>query len=1185
MIKWTEEQKKAIRNKDKNLLVSAAAGSGKTAVLVERIIDTLIKKNVNIDEFLIVTFTNAAAKDMKKKVQKSLIERINKEDTNRYKLRKQINKLNKSNISTIHAFCTNIIRKYYYLIDIDPNFTISSIEENEILFNDALENVLEKSYKENSDEFQSLVDNYSEDRGDSRLESIIKQTYFGIQSFSYPIKWLEESVELLTDDSRDSIWFKIIKKDILKLLSDSKKMILEMEILLDYEGPGQVYQETLAKDTELIVTMFELYKKDIDEFSNYFNSISYSSLPRISNKKKDEVCETYKAKRDLLKKLISEIEKLVPKDGFSTLIKVTKDTYIPMHGLLDVVKKVDEKFKALKSEKGLLDFNDLEHYALELLDYDEVSRYYRDKFKYIYIDEYQDSNQVQETIIERIKKDNNLFMVGDVKQSIYRFRQADPTIFMSKLEDFSKGNPDKDMIVNLNKNFRSRSEILNCINYLFKNIMSKDLGEIDYDNLSYLYNGINFEINEFSDDVELNVFNKKSEEIEEIDEELLDLQDIEIEAKLTAEKIKGLVGKKTFSREEGWRDIKYKDIVILLRATKGAQEIYDEVFSEENIPLYADSNEGYFDSVEIKIVINLLKLIDNFKQDIPLISVMRSIIGDFTLEEMIEIRLNSKKTPYYRSLIIYAKDKDDEISIKIKKFIEKIKNWRLQSKYKSLNKLIWDILIETNYYYFIGLLPKGEMRQGNLKLLVDKAYNFEKTKMSGLVKFLQYIDKVKSSSRDMGSARILGENDDVVRLMSIHKSKGLEFPIVIIPGLNKKFNLMNSSSSIIIHNTCRLAPKYFNVDEKISKETLPRLASKSVIKKEDLSEEMRVLYVGMTRAIDKLILIGTVKDIDKKKEKWKNGVDFFNLYTSNSYIDWIGKALYNHKDGVDLRVGEELRPEDEEFKSKWKINLLDYEDINKKEKTVSNRNNIYHDILKLENQSDIKLNYVENLLSWKYPFENAIEVPPKVSVTELNKLRTQKYEDSRYNIPNISEIPTFKDKSVKFSGKEIGTITHFVMQMLRLKKDIDEKYIKEEVNRMIINKQLTEEEGNVVDYKKINRFYNSKIGKRMLSSNEVYREEPFIVKKKPFEISSEYIDNDESILVQGIIDCYFHEKDELVLIDYKTDSLYNKTSKDILNSYKEQIIEYRQALETLTEKKVKESYIYLLSADKFIKVD
>ncbi len=1185
MIRWTEEQKMAINNKDKNLLVSAAAGSGKTAVLVERIIDTLIKKNINIDEFLIVTFTNAAAKDIKKKIQKSLVERINSEESNRYKLRKQINKLNKSNISTIHAFCTNVIKKYYYLIDIDPNFMISSIEENEILFNDSLEEILEKSYEENTVEFQSLVDNYSEDRGDSRLESIIKQTYSEIQSFSYPIRWLEESVDLLKDDSRDNIWFKIIKEDILKFLNDSKDMINEMKTLLDYEGPGEIYQETLIKDNEIIGTLFKLYEKDIDEFANYFNSISFSSLPRISRKKKDEVCDTYKDKRDLLKKLISEIQKLVPKDGFNTLIQVTKSTYIPMKGLLNVVKKVDEKFKALKSEKGLLDFNDLEHYALELLDYEEVSRYYRDKFKYIYIDEYQDSNQVQETIIKRIKKENNLFMVGDVKQSIYRFRQADPTIFMSKLEAFTKDKSDKNMIINLNKNFRSRSEVLNCINYLFKNIMSKDIGEINYDDLSYLYKGIDFEKNELSDDVEVNIFNKKVEEKEDIDEELLDLQDIEIEAKLAVKKIKKLVGEKTFSRKEGWRNIKFKDIVILLRATKGAQEIYDEVFSKENIPLYADSNEGYFDSVEIKIIINLLKLIDNFKQDIPLISVMRSIIGNFTLEEIIEIRLNSKKTPYYQSLMKYNQENNDEISLKIQQFVEKIKEWRLQSKYKPLNKLIWDILIETNYFYFIGMLPKGEIRQGNLKLLVDKAYNFEKTKMSGLVKFLQYIDKVKSSSKDMGSARILGENDDVVRLMSIHKSKGLEFPVVIIPGLNKKFNLMNSSKSIIIHNTCRLAPKYFNIDEKISKETLPRLASKSVIKKEDLSEEMRVLYVGMTRAIDKLILIGTVKNVENKKEKWKNGVDFFSLYTSYSYLDWIGKALYNHQNGASLRIHEDLKSRDKEFNSKWKINLLDYEDIIKKEETVSNRKNMYHNIVKLKNKDDINLNYVDELLNWKYPYDNVKEIPPKVSVTELNKLRRKKYENNRYNIPTISEIPTFKDEKVKFSGQEIGTITHFVMQMLRLKKEIDEKYIKEEVNRMIINKQLTEEEGKAVDYKKINRFYNSDIGKRLLSSNEVYREEPFIVKKKPFEISSDFLENEESILVQGIIDCYFKEETEIVLIDYKTDSLYNKTSKDILDNYKEQIIEYRLALETLTEKKVKESYIYLLSADKFIKVD
>jgi len=1184
MIKWTEEQIRAISNKDKNLLVSAAAGSGKTAVLVERIIDTLEKRDVNIDEFLVVTFTNAAAKDMKKKIQKSLLERIRNKDSDKYKFGKQINKLNKSYISTIHAFCTNVIRKYYYLIDVDPNFMISSTEENEILFTEALEDVLEKCYEDNSFEFQNLVDNYSEDRGDSRLEDFIKETYYSIQSFSYPIKWLEESLDMLKETNKNSIWFEVIKEDIWNLIKYSKKIINEMDILIDYNGPGNAYQKNLRSDREIVDDLEKLFQEDLEEFANYLKSIKFSTLSRVSNKKKDETCYSYVSKRDVLKDLISEINKIVPKDGFDKLIEVTKETYIPMKGLVEVVKKVDKKFKSLKNDKGLLDFNDLEHYALELLDIEEVSKYYKNKFRYIYIDEYQDSNRVQETIIGRIKNDYNLFMVGDVKQSIYRFRQADPTIFMSKLETYQKNMSQKNMIVNLNKNFRSRTEILSCINFLFKNIMSKNLGEVEYDNSNYLYKGMDFEKSEDGNDVEINIFDKNFEEIDNIDDELLNLQDMEIEARIAANKIKNLLGKKTFSRDKGWQEIDYKDIVILLRATKGAQEIYDEVFNEENIPLYADSNEGYFETVEIKIIINLLKLIDNFKQDIPLISVMRSLIGGFSIEELIEIRVNDKNSNFHESVLKYGEKKEDKISNKILKFVEKIKKWREESRYKLLNKLIWDILIETKYYYFTGMLPKGEMRQGNLKLLVDKAYNFEKTKMSGLVKFLQYVDKVKSSSKDMGSARILGENDNVVRLMSIHKSKGLEFPIVIISGLNKKFNLMNSSKSIIIHNTCRLAPKYFDINKKIKKETLPRLASKSLLKKEDLSEEMRVLYVGMTRAVDKLILIGTVKNLEKKKEKWENGIDYYNLYTSYSYLDWIGRALYNHKDGKSLQNNKERSSSDIEFNSRWNLNILAYYDISKEREKLWNREKLYNDILGLKDKKDLDIELIKDYLEWTYPHSKEKEVPPKVSVTELSKLRTKEYSASKYNIPFISELPTFRQKDTNFTGREIGTLTHFVMQVINLKKDMDENYIKDEISRMVLNKQLTKEEGKVVDYKKIGLFYNSNIGKRMISSNRVYREEPFIVKKKPHEVDIQYSGNEESILLQGVIDCYFYEGDEIVLVDYKTDSLYNKTTKDVLNSYKEQILEYRQALETLTGKKVKESYIYLLSVNNFITV-
>jgi ATP-dependent helicase/nuclease subunit A len=1185
MINWTDEQKTAIINKDKNLLVSAAAGSGKTAVLVERIIDTLIGKKINIDEFLIVTFTNAAARDMKKKIQESLIRRLDTDISGKYNIRKQIYLLNISSISTIHAFCTKIIRKYYYFLDIDPNFSISSIEENEILFNEALEEVLEKSYEDNSIEFQTLVDNYSETRGDSMLEKLIKDTYSSIQSFSYPLKWLEESVDLLRDDDSENLWLKIIKEDIYKLLKDGENIINDMERILDYEGPASDYIDNLKSDKDIIQNLKKFLYEDMNKFINYFNNISYKGLPRIPKKKQDEICSIYKEKRDLFKKLVSEIEKIIPKDDLYTAMKLTKESSIPMKGLLEVIQKVDIRFKELKNDRGLLDFNDLEHYALELLDYEEVSNYYKSKYKYIYIDEYQDSNEVQETIIQRIKRINNLFMVGDVKQSIYRFRQADPTIFMNRLESYKSKESDNNMIVNLNKNFRSRLEILNCINYLFKNIMSKDLGEIDYEGSNYLYEGIEFERNELSSNVELNIFNKKVDDEEDIEEELLDLRDIELEAKITAERIKELIGSKTYSREEGWREVTYKDIVILLRATKGAQEVYDEIFTKENIPLYSDSNEGYFDTVEIKIIINLLKLIDNFKQDIPLMSVMRSMIGGFSIEEMIEIRRTYKKIPYNESVKKYCRENENSLSNKINELISKVDKWRDESRHTSLNKLIWNILIETNYYYFSGMLPKGKIRQGNLKLLVDKAYNFERTKLSGLVKFLQYIDKVKSSSKDMGSARVLGENDNVVRLMSIHKSKGLEFPIVIIPGLNRRFNLSNSSKNIIVHGKCRLAPKYFNIEKKITKETLPRLAAKSILKKEDLSEEMRVLYVGMTRAIDKLVLIGTVKNIENKKEKWKSGLDYYSLYSSISYLDWIGKALYGHKDGEILRDEDIFENIEDEFNSSWKIKILEYDYFQEKEDNPSRREQILKDIISLKNNKEIKLDKLDKLMKWEYPYKDIKEVPPKVSVTELNKLRTQNYEDSKYSIPNISNLPTFKEKSSDFTGQEIGTITHFVMQMIRLKKEIDDVYVEDELSRMVIKKQLTEEEAEVVDVKKITRFYNSEIGKRMLSSKKVFREEPFIIKKESSEISKKFTGSKQSVLVQGVIDCYFQEDDEIVLIDYKTDSLYNKKTEDILNIYKDQIKEYRLALETLTEKKVKESYIYLLSADKLINVE
>ncbi|WP_246345932.1 helicase-exonuclease AddAB subunit AddA [Sedimentibacter hydroxybenzoicus] len=1180
-MKFSPKQREVIDLRNKNILVSAAAGSGKTTVLVERIIKLITEEKENIDSFLIVTFTNAAASGMKQKIHKALIKKVQKSE-NKEHLKNQLNNLSRASISTIHAFCIDVVRKKFHLIGIDPNFRIGDVNEVEILLNETIDDVLENYYASKSQGFVKLVESFTSNRGDSELTDIVKDIYRFILSNPEPFEWLNEKVEehnLSVDDFKASAWLKAVKANMIILLNGAEEKVQWASSLCDEVDGPFVYKETLLEDLNNVISLKEALCKDFQEFIYILYSVSFSSLKSLRGKQKDDVSpekqEDVKQLREEYKKIINSMKKTVPNKDLGEFVSDINYMYQPMHTLYQLIFDIDREFKLRKIDKSIADFNDVEHYALQILKNEDVGERYRNKYKYVFIDEYQDSNRLQEELLNSIKRNNNLFMVGDVKQSIYRFRLADPTIFNEKCDSYpSSDDNSPDRRVDLTQNFRSRKEILNGINFIFNKIMNKEIGEVDYTSDVYLNPGAEFK--ESGDCfTELTIIDKNKDEADNISEEILEMKQAELEAALSVQKIKELLHKDNnlpINRNNNEiieaipEKLQYKDIVILMRSVSKSAGIFEEIFNNEGIPFYFDGGLGYYETIEIQVILNLLRIIDNIRQDVPLLSVMRSPIGSFTTEELVEIRVNSPKCSFIDALYNYKNKFDDELSLKLRLFTEKIELWKKRSRYIHLNDLIWEVLMETNYYYFVGLLPNGKIRQANLHLLTDKAYDFEKTSMSGLFNFLRYVEKLRASSGDSGSAKTLGENDNVVRLMSVHKSKGLEFPVVILCGLSKRFNKADSSKPILKHKDYGLAPKYINPDDRIYRETIARASLKGVIKIENLSEEMRVLYVAMTRAIDRLIMIGTVDKLENKVKRWNKGVTLYNVYNSDSYLDWICSCFNN---GSDV----------------WQVNTISLSQINlNKQEADNDKAKRIQSIHEFKNQNNSLLKgEIERRLKYKYEFISSVNVPTKLSVTDIKVLKHETIERVKYKIPVLRDLPQFNDES-DFTKAEVGTIVHFVMQRLDLNQNISKDNINEQINEMVRKKLLTEKEAEVVDVKILMDFFKSDIGVRMMSSDLVKREVPFVIKKHANEIIGSLNEND-IILIQGIIDCYFHEDDQVVIIDYKTDEINSDDDlKYATEEYRPQILSYKEAVEKITGKKVRACYLYLFDVSAQVEI-
>ncbi len=1107
----------------------------------------MINEKVDIDKLLVVTFTKAAAQEMRERIA----ERLYVETQSNPELSNQILLLSKASITTIDSFCLRVVKDNFFKINLDPNFRVGEQSELEILKLEALDELLEDKYEEMPEGFADLFGIYTSNKGDDNLRNIILKIYNFTRSCPYPSQWLEKMVDRFNPSDKNDIYQRVIVK---YAKSEIENAIDELKSLFES-----------IKNNDLAGKYIDVIYEDIQKL-NYLatqtqtwdmlrNALITFEFSRANGTKgvPEDIKEKIKVVRDLVKKSIKE--NLTNNYFVCSEDEIFSDfesIFSNMCNISKLVNELDERYFEKKSEREILDFSDVAHFALNILSENEdIADMYKEEFDEILIDEYQDSNEVQELVLKAISK-NNTFMVGDIKQSIYRFRQARPELFLNKYEQFESvadENPSNSEIgrkILLFKNFRSNENIIRQTNYIFENIMSKDIGEIDYTEDEFLKFGADCYTNS-GEKAELNLIESKfSQDADEIDEELLLETKSNLEGRFIAKRIKELVGNIDVydKKEKLIRKAKYKDFAILLRSTVGRIDGIVEELSNADIPFFTDNGGGYFENTEVQTILSVLRIIDNPMQDVPLVAVLRSQIGGFSIDELTQIRLVDKNCSYCDALR-KTLNLENELSFKVQNFLDKVQDWREKSKYLSLWELLWDIYTSTGYYYYVLLLPDGIKRQANLKLLLDRAENFSKSSFKGVFNFLNFIDNIKSSSGDFGDSKTIGENEDVVRIMSIHKSKGLEFPIVILAGADKRFNTNDLSEDIILDQDMGFGVNVIDLDLRIKYPHVSKHAVSIKYRFSNISEEMRILYVALTRAREKLIVTSVVGDGKKTIEKYKEDITKYKIANSKSFLDWIGYTVVNKSNDWIVNVvplGENGTEFSNSSTVSGKLQLGN----------ISTDNPIYEDI--------------NSQMNWVYKNDLATKLPNKISISELKRMYSHDFDENSTMITvDLVEKPDFLKEEIKESGKSFGTLVHETLQKLEFNN-----YSDDNVERVA---SLYTDDKRIIKsvLKKINTFSKTSLFEDIKNAKKVYREKPFNLNINAKEIYG--VDSDESIMVQGIIDLFYEDAEgRIILVDYKTDNV--ETKEELVSRYRIQLELYRKALEEIYGKKVYRTIIY-----------
>ena len=1217
-VAWTEEQQKVIDLRNRNILVSAAAGSGKTAVLVERIISMLVREEdpVDVDRLLIVTFTEAAAAEMKERIRDAIEKKLEENPENEH-LKQQETLIHNAQITTIHSFCLSVIREHFHQIDLDPGFRIGEEGELKLLKHDVLDQLLESWYEEGDPQFLDFTEAYADGRDDKKLEELVLKLYEFSRSYPDSEEWLKacvKSYRIETDEELEaSPYFQAAVKNAHLYMESALVMIEEgIEICQSAEGP-YMYEEAFVSDRHQAEAF--LSAKTYAEFYEVSQNISWARL--APNRDKD-VSEEKTAQAKAIREEVKGIVKAAAEQYFSEPVEEVLEDMKRCAPMMDVLARLTcgfaAAFEEAKRTRNIIDFDDMEQYALRILtDKTEegrvpsrVAREYQEQFQEVMIDEYQDSNLIQETILTSVSglADGryNLFMVGDVKQSIYRFRLSRPELFMEKFDSYSLSDS-KEQRIDLHKNFRSRKEVLGSVNFLFRQIMTRSLGGVIYDDQAALYVGAEYEPVP-GNETEILLINTECEEAREDipyadnsgeNAGSVSLPARETEARAIAGIIKRLMNSQmvTDKKTGELRPVRYSDIVILTRSVKGFCDVFTEVLMREGIPVCAGTKEGYFETREIGVLLDYLSIINNQQQDIPLTAVLRSFFGGFCDEELATVRSAFPNQPFWKAVSLYAGESEDEnsadtacASVEIRKklmsCLGQIEMFRQMVPFTSIHELLWKIMDQTGYRDFVSALPGGEQRRANLEMLLEKAMAFEGTSYKGLFNFIRYIEQLKKYEVDYGEAAMEDEQSDSVRIMSIHKSKGLEFPVVIAAGMSKKFNLQDARGSVLIHAGLGVGLDSVDVEQRVKTPSF----LKRVIQKEEvletLGEELRVLYVALTRAREKLVITGTLKEPDKipgiaeEKKGIKEEIvplSFGRLSRVSSYIDWILPALAGRGENTPVRVQTVNLPD--MVKAEMEEEVSDA--FTRKALEEWNTEQVYDEEMK---------ELIEAQFSYCYPYDELMGKKLKFTVSELKKREYLEEESGELLIeeePVMPLIPRFRKEEEAVSGASRGSAYHRVLELLDFTKDYDIRSLEKSIGDMAEAGRIAGDMAECVRPEDVQRFLKSGAGQRMqwaARAGLLWKEQPFVLGVPMGEI---YPQKDavcetipeEMVLVQGIIDVYFEENDELVVLDYKTDKVYH--ANQLVEKYHAQLEYYARALEQITGKRVKEKIIYSIT--------
>lgn len=1182
---WTEQQKQVIAERDCSLLVSAAAGSGKTAVLVERIIEKISAKKdpVDVDRLLVVTYTHAAANEMKERIRKAIEKKVEEEPENEHLIR-QLSLIHKAQITTIHSFCLNLIRDYYYKLDLDPNFAIGDQGQMELMKLEVLDDVLEEAYEEQSDAFLEFIESYIPGKNDDRLKDYVLGLYESSRSHIDPLGWLSEAkkgFQIRTkEELHHAVWMKEILKDAKAVAASACAVIKEaVDTASKPQGP-YFYLPTLSKDLE---TMEQFQAAETyEEFGNVFLSFS---KPRLNGrKKKDDIIDTILQDccKDLRKKAYDLIDSIRTSYFYkpeSEIIRQIRMVRQPMEGFIDLTKRFYHRFMDRKKLDNLLDFSDLEHLALELLTegFDEngnpaVSAIAKEKAEYyheIYIDEYQDSNFLQDAILQSVSMKslggNNVFMVGDVKQSIYSFRLARPELFIEKYHGYQQDGKSAKLI-ELRNNFRSRREVLTAVNDIFYQIMHASLGNIEYTKDVALVPSFPYEEAEGTGgNAELLLVGRDWAEASEDDKDVL-------EARMIADRIRKLVDGPSPQMvldhdEKGneiYRKAEYRDIVILLRSVRGNAEKIQEVLMDAGIPAVSSSQSGYFDTVEVRVVLSLLTVVDNLYADIEMAAFLRSPMIGMTGEDLARLKLEGKKKHLYDCL-----KKAPEDHKKAAKALSLLKKLREAKTYLSLHELLWMAFDLTGYYHYAGAMPQGAKRQGNLLMLVEQAKSYEASRYKGVFHFIRYMEQCKEYNMDFGEANPLGGNENLVTITSIHKSKGLEYPIVFLSKTHKKFNLRDTSGSLLFHPDYFIGPDLVNIRQRTKQPTIMKgMISRQLIK-DSLGEELRVLYVALTRAKEKLIMTGVQGNRHQLREG--NTISYVDLLNARSYLEWLLMAA-GHMDQSPLEI---------RFLSEEDVALASVEEVF----TSYRDKGMLTD--ELESMAGTpKARAMKRAFAYQYPYELERDGRLKYSVSEIKRMSQASEPSEAYRPQKETEplYPKFFKKEAETSPASRGTAVHKVMELLDFSAEYTPKLLEELVHQWTLEGKLEEDMEALIPRDDIMAFLKSDLGqriKRAAERKENYKEAQFVMGVKFCEMEPEAKSGDY-VVVQGIIDLYFKEGKDLVLVDYKTDRVKPGEEETLVSRYRAQLQYYKKALEQMEQKKVKECYIYSVPLRKAI---